>query len=317
MDNEQTTIITVTAVILFVCLVVGVVSCIYVLKGSTKKGNLASGALLLILFIFVPLQSLNESIDVVIDQLKQFVDYPKVVNKAFKGYAPNCTLLAANCTFCKLEQEAAVDVTDTYHISDVDTYDEYTNQIDPYVIGIGLVVSAVSALVIVLSQKWLGCIPHANVINRTWSFIAGLILSLLGVFFVALNMTLGYLCNKYYNKESLDSDVQWFVDSSVQNTDSVRPWIGNIADFKKKCTDVTPEVIKVTSPGALEDTYDKIHGELCNQIPMYFLGVGIVILVSVISWEIILIGISIRYSDIAKPDSSNIKYTYKPSILLF
>ena len=62
MDNEQTTIITVTAVILFVCLVVGVVSCIYVLKGSTKKGNLASGALLLILFIFVPLQALTKAL---------------------------------------------------------------------------------------------------------------------------------------------------------------------------------------------------------------------------------------------------------------
>ena len=34
MDNDQTTIIAVNAAILFVCLVVGVVSCIYVLNSS-------------------------------------------------------------------------------------------------------------------------------------------------------------------------------------------------------------------------------------------------------------------------------------------
>ena len=66
------------------------------------------------------------------------------------------TLLAANCTFCKRRRSSRR--RNRYTVSDVDTYDEYTNQIDPYVIGIGLAVSAVSAPVIVLSQKWLGCI---------------------------------------------------------------------------------------------------------------------------------------------------------------
>ena len=317
MDNDQTTIIAVNAAILFVCLVVGVVSCIYVLNSSKRKGYQASGALLLVLFIFLPLQNLNQSSSVIIDQLKQFVDYPKVVNKAFKEYTPNCTLLATNCPFCEIEQQAAVDITDTYQISDVNTYDDYTNQIDPYVTGFGLGVSAVSILVIILSQKWFESLPCVNVINRTWSFITGFLLSLLGVSFVAFYMTFDYLCRKHINKENLDADVQWFVDTSVDNKDGVRPWIDNIEDFKERCSDITPAVIKVTSPGALEDEYDKTYEEVCNQIPLNFLGVGIVMLVSVLLWEAILIASSVRSNNIAKSIGTKIETTYKPNLLIF
>lgn len=246
-------------------------------KRDQSPKKYASLPLLSFVLVFVPLAFLDIGIEEALDALQRFVNYPSDIVKVFESYSPDCETLGEKCTYCETERARAIQDARAYSLPSVDNLNDAVDGYKSYTYGFGALAAGLGIAVVAFT--YLG--------QKTAGRIAGgatsVIIPVEALVFVALGLLLYYVCDEYVDLEKLPSDARWFVDASVENDASSRPWVVDMDTFLKDC-DAPPEVRRALQPGALEKEYEDLRRALCEHIADASVAAGALLQAGVLAW---------------------------------
>lgn len=311
---ELSTIGIVSGVLALVVAVLGlVIWCVTRNKDATLYR--ASFALAALVFVFIPLSTLDEHIGSLLDTLEDFANYPRTVEAAYRAYTPDCGQLQSDCAFCKAERTAAADVARDYQISGVDDLRDGVDQYRVWLYWFGGIVVAIGGAIVLFALLFSGSRAKWKWVSKYTSSTGGFFLGGIGLLLLTVGLLLYHLCDTYVNVDSLGSEARWFVDPAADNDASGRPWLEDLASFNTRCTDATDDVKRVNNPGALAGEYNSLEDALCTGMSASLVAAGAVIIGALVAWEVALLVFFYRPS--LGPGSQNEGRSDRINMLLF
>lgn len=237
--------------------VIAAVGGVVVFKRSKKAEWKARLPLAATVLVIIPVVLLSLAIEDALDALHEFLEYPKVVDRAFAEHEP----ATSQCTDFKYEVR---NVTATYEIPDVSNV---TDRVDEYKVAF----IYAGALVVVAALAGIAtarCGP-----KRFADILSSVVLLLYLTVVIALAVVISVGCTEYLDKSKLDGEVRWFVDTSAEV--SAQPWFDNITAFLDDCFNSSSDAIqRAVNPGALADSYDSLKTAVCTRCVNALYGKG-------------------------------------------